>query len=1127
MLTDDAYRRAFTLRERAAAIRGHMRPMLHQPGQQLGVPLHTPIAASTFPPTSAITPAQRRTTRWQDQCSAGNAERFVQRLAAEQLSLEDLPLLLDSEALETDRLTPPITLVRWPDTSASEQVPAAVPRPPHTPAPDASGPHQAFHGFLFIAAPQLQQAQARLLRALRLLPGLRPLCHSLEQLTELASSALASDIAECVSKVLILEVNVMRLRGELKGETSDERFQHFLRTLDSDAARSAIFNEYPVLLRTIEQRADQWYQHALEVLQRLATDRHAIETHLLNGATLGTLTEIAFGAGDKHHKGRCVTILAFDSGHHVVYKPRSLAVDLAFQRLVDWTAMGIGDHTWRQPAHLPCGAYGWSEFVAHRGCANTEDVTTFYRRLGAQLALLFALDATDMHLENVMAQGDTPVLVDLEALFHPRLDEVAHGSEATTMPPDGGWSAYYDSVMRVGLLPSWSYHNIDGEAIELSGIGGMADQLLPDEQPTFSAIGQDTMCIVRQRARLPKGKNQPYLAGQHINPAAYADAIVRGFRAAYLHLIEHREELLRSEGPLAPFRHVDVRAVFRHTKVYATLLRDAHHPDLLRDAIDRDIHFDALWRAVETRPWFDRLVPHELSDLQLGDVPHFTTRPASTSVWSSDGTEIPNFFTRDAFERVQSRLQALNSADCDRQCWFIQAALAALATDTHNAPLPVTVSHRKKRALGPLKIEEQARNQARQIADRLIHLAVQRDDDANWLGVSLVNEKHWSLQPLGDDLYNGRLGVALFLLECDRLLGHPEARALASKTLESCARRMQWVVDQNSSSIERQPQTFRGSAFHGHAGEAFILAHAAGAWSEPRYAALAESLLEYGARDIANDDQLDVIAGVAGYLLVSCALLDDAQISQVARERITEQMQHAGQRLLQRAEQREEGWAWTTRIDSSHPLTGFSHGASGIALALHRAGRRLGRADFVDAAHQAVRYERHAYGASEERWPDYRRIAVQPTDGGWPSMCAWCHGAPGIGLSRMAMLADQSDAQVVRDLQSDLACAVRDTVLLGFTGNHSLCHGMLGNYALLHDVARTNVSAVTRHESDDIAMRVLDSIDRMGVQCGIPRGIETPGLMTGLAGVGLGLLKMSGDHVIDVLTLTLPKRPSP
>jgi len=181
----------------------------------------------------------------------------------------------------------------------------------------------------------------------------------------------------------------------------------------------------------------------------------------------------------------------------------------------------------------------------------------------------------------------------------------------------------------------------------------------------------------------------------------------------------------------------------------------------------------------------------------------------------------------------------------------------------------------------------------------------------------------------------------------------------------------------------------------------------------------------------------------------------------------------------------------------------------------------------VDAAYQATRYERHARGMAGGQWPDFRSIALQPTDEQWTSMYAWCHGAPGIGLARLSMLADHPASSALPTLHSDLELAVRDTVRLGFTGNHSLCHGMLGNYALILGATRTTHTALTSADHDTIASHVLESIAHRGVQCGIPRGIETPGLLTGLAGIGLGLLRMGGHEVVDVLTLTLPRITTP
>ncbi|CAM5724428.1 hypothetical protein SANTM175S_04328 [Streptomyces antimycoticus] len=54
-----------------------------------------------------------------------------------------------------------------------------------------------------------------------------------------------------------------------------------------------------------------------------------------------------------------------------------------------------------------------------RPCAAAPDAAGFYWRTGALLALVHALRGTDFHHENIIAAGEHPVLVDLEALLHP------------------------------------------------------------------------------------------------------------------------------------------------------------------------------------------------------------------------------------------------------------------------------------------------------------------------------------------------------------------------------------------------------------------------------------------------------------------------------------------------------------------------------------------------------------------------------------------------------------------------------------------------------------------------------------------------------------------------------------
>ena len=60
------------------------------------------------------------------------------------------------------------------------------------------------------------------------------------------------------------------------------------------------------------------------------------------------------------------------------------------------------------------------------------------------------------------------------------------------------------------------------------------------------------------------------------------------------------------------------------------------------------------------------------------------------------------------------------------------------------------------------------------------------------------------------------------------------------------------------------------------------------------------------------------------------------------------------------------------------------------------------------------------------------------------------------------------------------------------------------------------------------AARVAASLERHGPRCGLPLGVESPGLMTGLAGIGYGLLRLAAPEAVpSVLCLEPPDIPVP
>src|SRR5262249_36097777 len=151
------------------------------------------------------------------------------------------------------------------------------------------------------------------------------------------------------------------------------------------------------------------------------------------------------------------------------------------------------------------------------------EVRRFYERQGGYLALLYALEATDFHSENLIAAGEHPMLIDLEALFQSRVG----GVDLKQSEQLASHILAY-SVLRIGLLPQRIWANEESDGVDISGLGAVAGQLTPRGVPTWDAVGTDAMRLTRKRVAMPGGQNQPTLCGAAVSVLDYQDAIVAG-----------------------------------------------------------------------------------------------------------------------------------------------------------------------------------------------------------------------------------------------------------------------------------------------------------------------------------------------------------------------------------------------------------------------------------------------------------------------------------------------------------------------------------------------------------------------------------------------------------------------
>jgi len=145
------------------------------------------------------------------------------------------------------------------------------------------------------------------------------------------------------------------------------------------------------------------------------------------------------------------------------------------------------------------------------------------------------------------------------------------------------------------------------------------------------------------------------------------------------------------------------------------------------------------------------------------------------------------------------------------------------------------------------------------------------------------------------------------------------------------------------------------------------LAHLGTLWNEPALLAEAEAIVEHLPALIERDDLLDITAGAAGGIASLLSLYRC-----VPSDRTLTAAIQCGERLTARAQFMADGLGWVIAAAGPASLTGFSHGAAGIAWALLELAALTGEVRFRTAAYAAITYERSLFSPEAGNWPDLR-----------------------------------------------------------------------------------------------------------------------------------------------------------
>lgn len=961
------------------------------------------------------------------------------------------------------------------------------------------------------------------------------LFHTVGAAYELLSSAahaelernLLERLVSCASQSLYLEFSILREQALPPGirmlnaliESDDRKvYRMFVMRMRSKKGLTGFFKEYAFLARLLAVSTLFWVEAHAEFIQRLAADRTDIQKQF---GELGQVTGIKPGLSDRHRGGRGVISLVFASGLKLVYKPKNLDMDKRFYQLLDCL------NHWEMPLPFKTlklinrPAYGWVEYIEHQACQSLDEIKRYYTRAGMLLCLVYILAGTDCHNENIIASGEHPVLVDLETLMQHRVAPLSATPETSVRTV--AFRQMQDSVLQTGLLPTWLFAKDKNFAYDVSGLCGDGGQELPYHITRWKNINTDDMQLKSEALQLKARDNLPVFNNTAPDSKAYSDELISGFRQMYRFLEEHRGSLLAPDSPLNSMQKLPVRFIYRNTQVYASISKQLLNPQYMRDGADYSIALERLTRAqlegdqlfpsvpaverARKAPLFWPILQAEKQSMVQGDIPFFTADVSGLDLQINSETTIQNCFSEPSFDRVITHLRELSPADMNRQIAFIRSSLYTRHIHAdHDISGGKSAEEVLKSAISEhvSLAPEQLVARAVSIAEELYDLAIWAPDgSATWIAPQLLPEAgRYQLQPAGYNFYDGMGGIALFLAAAAKISHKNKFRELARAALKP--------LRQTLSDREKGLALARQIGIGGAVGLGSILYALTRTGQLLEDQEIAETACQAAGlirpEAIQADQALDLFSGAAGAILGLLAVHETGGCREALEKALS-----CGRHLLEnRVISDKSGYAWPTL--NGKLLTGFSHGAAGIAYALLRLFQVTGSGIFQDAAAGAVLYENSCFSPEAGNWYDFR------SEKSLPFMTSWCHGAPGIGLARLGGL-PWLDNPEIRD---NIDIALDTTAKFGLKRLDHLCCGNLGRAEIMTVGARQLSRPELSAAAAELTARVIARAEQSGgyfLNPGISESVCMPGLFQGTSGIGYFLLRSACPDLLPCVLL--------
>ena len=524
------------------------------------------------------------------------------------------------------------------------------------------------------------------------------------------------------------------------------------------------YDKYPIIWYRCNKLLINNIKSIVELLRAVENNREALDDRFGIDKHL-KIYSVGVG-GDTHNNGKSVSVITFDGGEKVIYKPRTVKAEACYTTLVNLINENF-DTDFKGLDVIDLQECGFVSYVIE------DRKKKDFVKAGELACLMYLLNATDMHYSNILWTKEGTVPIDLETLFHiPRIKIGLEESEKSA------YSILESSVYSTGVLPI--HLGKKKNSVDVGFVGTRDENSVgPIKALDIKDGFTENIKVVWSKENQSNSPVNSKVQEKEIYDNC--EKLVLGFERIYNKILSNKD--LFKEIVQNSFDGVKLRYIHNMTYRYEQVLRSMASPQA---ACNIDVCHTLLSRTAILSLTSDKAITiSECEQLWRGDVPYFCVDFCSNEIKADEKVVCKSIRTpKENFER---KIDSISKEDLKRQVNIIRLAFVSKLSDPHSTDV---IEDNDDDELNKITVQkDDVLNAIDYLAEKLM-ISVTDDHYAHlpvtWIGPVIEHTQNtWIPGVLGYDLYSGRIGPGVALAMVGKLLGKEEYSQIAYQMFNS------------------------------------------------------------------------------------------------------------------------------------------------------------------------------------------------------------------------------------------------------------------------------------------------------------------------------------------------------